>query len=316
MKGNLTEAQKKRCYLACYNRHADEGMSSPKKHLTTIARDMHYPVGPVFENLACFKSLIRHTNLLVTSTAVPDTAVDDAGDEQTLTADVCASSSGHLTTITAPDEGAGVDGVGGASIDGEQEKGGDLGIDVEGKGAKIDTGRTVRPEGNKAAKRSKDLKRNSSAQRTLAGAGEVEKVARLGSLADAWGQESAQKQQRHEGNPRVLGDKLALSPSNSLYAGASMTLAQRWSAIQELGKSCAPKKPTRIVNRAADGGGKPGVSAARVAARSGTADARAKPLFPLLAPPPSDIQPRSADAPPSAPPGVSTEQAGGSTDSS
>jgi len=225
MTGNTTEAQKKRCYLACYNAHADEGMSSRTKHLKTIARDMHYPAGTIFEYLACYDSLIRNTNLLVTSTPVSDPGVYDAGDEKT--------TSGRPGTSTAPDGGVGVDGVVGASIDDEQEKGGDLGIDVEGKGAKIDTGRKVRPDGTKAAKRRKDLKRTASAQPTPADAGDVEMVTRLGSLADAWCQESAQKQQRHEDNQRVQGDKLALSAFNSLYAGASMTLEERRSALEE-----------------------------------------------------------------------------------
>jgi len=87
---------------------------------------MHYPVGPVFEYLACCESLIRNTNLLVESTAVSGPSVDDAGDDQT--------TSGRAGTSTAPDGGFGVNGVGGASFDGEQEKGGDLEIDVEGKG--------------------------------------------------------------------------------------------------------------------------------------------------------------------------------------
>jgi len=160
------------------------------------------------------------------------------------------------------------------------------------------------------------MKGKASAQPTPADVGDVEMVARLASLADAWGQESAQKQQRHEDNQRIQGHKLALYAFNSLYAGVSMTLVEWRSALEELRQSYAPKTSTRIVNRVAGGGGEPAASAARVPARSGAAATQAHPLVPLPAPPPSAIQPRSADAPPSATPGDATEQAGGSTDSS
>ncbi|OSX78451.1 hypothetical protein BU14_0109s0050 [Porphyra umbilicalis] len=160
---------------------------------------MHYPVGPVFEYLACCESLIRNTNLLVESTAVSGPSVDDAGDDQT--------TSGRAGTSTAPDGGFGVNG---------------------GK---------------------------ASAQPTPADVGDVETVARLASLADAWGQESAQKHQRHEDNQRIQGHKLALYAFNSLYAGVSMTLVEWRSALEELRQSYAPKTSTRIVNGVAGGGG-------------------------------------------------------------
>lgn len=70
--GNPTEAQLGQGHLACYNTHQDvEGMRSRSKHLTSIAREPHYPVGNPFEFFACYIFLSQDTTLLDTS---PETA--------------------------------------------------------------------------------------------------------------------------------------------------------------------------------------------------------------------------------------------------
>jgi len=77
MTGNPTPAEKARCYLACYNAHVDKsGMGSRSKHLTTIARDAYYPIGPPFEYLPCHRVLIKNTDLLLKTGVDAGSCVD------------------------------------------------------------------------------------------------------------------------------------------------------------------------------------------------------------------------------------------------
>ena len=172
MTGNRTAAEKARCYLACYNAHVDKsGMGSRSKHLTTISRDAFYPIGPPFEYLPCYRVLIKNTDLLLTTGVDAGSGVDGGltpGDVGAVGVTHESSPQGGLgeddgvpprdgsDTRAAAVLGVGEvrDKAGGGDVEGLAAGSSSLPADVVASGP-----RTERPKGNKAAKRSKALKR-------------------------------------------------------------------------------------------------------------------------------------------------------------
>ncbi|OSX79831.1 hypothetical protein BU14_0070s0006 [Porphyra umbilicalis] len=113
-------------------------------------------------------------------------------------------------------------------------------VKKDGVGPHLATGaagsspRVERPGGNKAAKRNKVLKRKAEAGLVEGNEDGGAIKAQLGSLAEAITPDIKLKLRRHEDNLRVQAHKLALVTFNSLYAGVSMSLAERRAAREKL----------------------------------------------------------------------------------
>jgi len=76
-KGNPAADEKVRCYVACYNTHIDKSwMGSRSKHLNTISRDPHCPIGPPLEYLPSYTVLIKKTDVLLKTGVDAGSGVD------------------------------------------------------------------------------------------------------------------------------------------------------------------------------------------------------------------------------------------------
>ena len=202
--GNPKPEELQRCHLACYNTHQDgKGMGSRTKHLTAIAMDKHYPVGDPFEFFHCWEYLSENTNLLVTGAVIGDPVAEV--------------------------------GAGGAGGDGQAAAPPVAGPPVVGA-ADAAPPRQERPQGVKAAKVEKGRKRK------LNGTDDGEDkeasaiIARMDKIADSLDMEAKRKKESDQHHRRVQADKLALGASNALYAGVTLTLPQRVTALNELRK--------------------------------------------------------------------------------
>ena len=248
MTGNPTGTEKARCYLACFNAHVDgSGMCGRSKHLTTIARVAFYPIGPSFEYLPCYHALVKNSNLLVTSGADQNPGIAGTGNPKGCGIELVGAA-GEDPRGAERESASGLAGDGraahaGAAGDGCKEAegaGGCDGVDKDGVGPHQATGpagsspRVERPGGNKAAKRNKVLKRKAEAELVEGNEDGGAIMAQLGSLAEAITQDTKLKRRRHEDTLRVQAHKLALVTFNSLYAGVSMSLAERRAAREKL----------------------------------------------------------------------------------
>ncbi|OSX76605.1 hypothetical protein BU14_0184s0032 [Porphyra umbilicalis] len=202
--GNPKPEELQRCHLACYNTHQDgKGMGSRTKHLTAIAMDKHYPVGDPFEFFHCWEYLSENTNLLVTGAVIGDPVAEV--------------------------------GAGGAGADGQAAAPPVAGPPVVGA-ADAAPPRQERPQGVKAAKVEKGRKRK------LNGTDDGEDkeasaiIARMDKIADSLDMEAKRKKESDQHHRRVQADKLALGAFNALYAGVTLTLPQRVTALNELRK--------------------------------------------------------------------------------
>jgi len=267
--------EKARCYLACFNAHVDgSGMGGMSKQLTTIARDAFYPIGPSFEYLPCYHAPVKNTNLLVTSVADQDPGMAVTGNPKGCGIELVGAA-GEDPRVAERESASGLAGNGraahaGAAGDGCKEAEGAGGcdeVDKDGVGPHQATGpawsspRVERPGGDKAAKRNKVLKRKAEAKSVEGNEDGGEIMAQLGSLAEAITQDTKLKRRRHEDNLRVQAHKLALDTFNSLYAGVSMSLAERRAALEELQQDFQPKAAATNEATTADVGGKPGLAA-------------------------------------------------------
>ncbi|OSX76436.1 hypothetical protein BU14_0191s0016 [Porphyra umbilicalis] len=161
-----------------------------------------YPIGPSFEYLPCYHALVKNSNLLAMGEPpTPELQGTDARKQREL------------------------DGVGPHQATG-----------VAGSSPRV-----ARPGGNKAAKRNKVLKRKAEAELVEGNEDGGAIMAQLGSLAEAITQDTKLKRRRHEDTLRVQAHKLALFTFNSLYAGVSMSLAERRAALEELQQDYLPK---------------------------------------------------------------------------
>jgi len=275
MTGNPTGTEKARCYLACFNAHVDgSGMCGRSKHLTTIARVAFYPIGPSFEYLPCYHALVKNSNLLVTSGADQNPGIAGTGNPKGCGIELVGAA-GEDPRGAERESASGLAGDGraahaGAAGDGCKEAegaGGCDGVDKDGVGPHQATGvagsspRVARPGGNKAAKRNKVLKRKAEAELVEGNEDGGAIMAQLGSLAEAITQDTKLKRRRHEDTLRVQAHKLALFTFNSLYAGVSMSLAERRAALEELQQDYLPKAAATSEATTTDVGGKPGLPA-------------------------------------------------------